>query len=239
MRGGNFKDNITVKGYIGGNLDRQDIVNYAIKGSSIDVPFKHRFLDANQSLNYIECHDNNTLFDKLTFSNEGESVDLLLNRVKFANKLLLLSFGMTLIHMGQEIGLSKSGLDNTYNVLKINNMNWKLVDQRFDLVEAFSKHVELRKAMSDFFKDIKEDVLVSSFDVSYWNNGMMVYTCDKAEIIKPFKKLAILINPTLEQKTYELDDYYRLLMNIKKIKEDAVNMKNGIIPPLTIQVLYK
>ena len=238
MRGGNFRDNITTKGYIGGNLERQDIVNYAIKGSTIDIPFKHRFLSAEQSLNYIECHDNNTLFDKLTFSNEGEDAETLLARVKFANKLLLLSFGMVLIHMGQEVGLSKSGLDNTYNVLKINNMSWKAVDERFAMVVAFAKHIELRKTIAEFFKKHDLSKVISSYDVSYWNNGMLAYTCEKTEILQPFKKMAVLINPTLEQKTYELDDYYHLLLNLKKIDE-GYQMKNGIIPPLTIQVLFK
>ena len=74
IKGGNFKNNINEKGYVGGRLDNQNVVNYAIRGSAIDDPFKHRFLDINQSLNYVECHDNNTLFDKLTFSNGYEEL---------------------------------------------------------------------------------------------------------------------------------------------------------------------
>ena len=66
---------------------------------------------------------------------------------------------------------------------------------------------------------------------------MMAYFSDRSEYIKPFKKIAILLNPTLEPKTYELDDYYRLLVDIKGSGEE-INMKNGIISPLSIQVLY-
>lgn len=237
LRGGNFASNITEKGYVGGYLDRNDIVNYVLRGSSIDIPFKHRFLDINQSLNYVECHDNNTLYDKLTFSNPDENSETLLKRVKFANELVLLSFGLPFIHMGQEIGLSKSGLDNTYNVLKVNNMNWKLVDERWSMVESLAKFIHFRKHMFSFFHAETSNDINKVFDTQYWGNGMMAYQSDKSDYIKPFKKIAILINPTNAPKTYELDDYYRLLVDLSSTGEE-INMKNGIIAPLNVQILY-
>ncbi len=237
LKGGNFKNNITERGYVGGYLDRNDIVNYVLRGATIDIPFKHRFLDINQSLNYVECHDNNTLFDKLSVSNSEENVDMLLKRVNFANELVLLSFGIPFIHMGQEIGLSKSGLDNTYNVLKVNNMNWKLVDERWPMVVSLAKFIKFRKHMFSFFNVENANEINKVFDTQYWGNGMMAYFSDKEQYIKPHKKIAILINPTTSQKTYELDDYYRLFVDIAGNGE-KINMKNGIIPPLSIQVLY-
>ena len=237
LRGGNFRDNIQEKGYVGGNLSRQDAVNYVLNGSTLDVPFSHRFLDFNQSLNYVECHDNNTLYDKLTFSNEGEAVETLLKRVEFANKLVLLSFGIPFIHMGQEIGLSKNGHDNTYNVLKVNNMDWKLVDERFEMVTRLAAFIKLRKELFYKFDNVDIKKIPSLYNTQYWGNGMMALYSDKSEMISPYKKMAVLINPTLEKQTYELDDYYRLLVNAND-KGEAINMKNGIIPPLSIQLLY-
>ena len=237
LRGGNFRDNITEKGYVGGNLSRQDAVNYVLNGSTIDVPFRHRFLDYNQSLNYVECHDNNTLYDKLTFSNEGEDETRLLSRVEFANKLVLLSFGIPFIHMGQEIGLSKNGLDNTYNVLKVNNMDWKLVDERFEMVTRLAEFIKLRKELFYKFTKISTKEIPSKFTTQYWNNGMMALCSDKHEFLTPYKKMAVLINPTLDKQTYELDEYYKLVVNAED-KGEAINMKNGIIAPLDIQLLY-
>ena len=237
IKGGNFKDNLHEPGYVGGRLDNLEVVNYAIRGSSIDVPFKHRFLDFNQSLNYVECHDNNTLFDKLSCSNSYEDEATLLNRVLFANKLVVFSYGMPLIHMGQEIGQSKSGLDNTYNVLKINNMDWKLVDARFDMVNELAKAIRLRKF---FLKKIhlKDGQNINDiFETQYWGNGILAYYSDKSEFFPPHKKVLWLFNPTLEQKTYDLDEYFQLLVDPAQ-KGDAIIMKNGIIPPLHIQVLY-
>lgn len=238
IKGANFRDRINEKGFVGGNVSRNDIVNYVIKGSAIDVPFAHRFSDYNQSLNYVECHDNNTLFDKLTFSNEGEDTSLLLKRVMFATDIVLLSFGISFIHMGQEIGLSKSGLDNTYNVLKVNNMDWKLVDERFDMVENFAHYVKLRKLFQKKFclydKDGKPEVL----ETTYWDNGIICYSSTNKEKLDGLKKVAVLVNPFTEAKNYELDDYYSIFFDVKENNKDSLNVKNGMLPPLSIQLLY-
>ena len=238
LRGGNFRDNITTKGFVGGNFSSNGYLDYLFKGSTLDNPIKHRFLDCNQSLNYVECHDNNTLYDKLTFSNGYESKDTLLKRVEFANKMVILSFGIGFIHMGQEIGQSKSGLDNTYNVLKVNNMNWKLVDERFDMVSRLASIIYFRKKMVSYFPGSRFDDIPHLFKVQYWNNSMIAYYVDDEEKMKPYKKIAVLLNPTLEKKTYELDDYYKLLVDVKAKGEDIM-MKNGIIPPLSVQILIK
>ena len=236
IKGGNFKNNINEKGYVGGRLDNQNVVNYAIRGSAIDDPFKHRFLDINQSLNYVECHDNNTLFDKLTFSNGYEDETTLLLRITFANSVLLHSLGMPLIHMGQEIGLSKSGLDNTYNVPKINNMDWHLVDERFEMVLELENLIKIRKLFFSKLAVDNREKINEIFETQYWNNGVLAFYSDKEEYLGNFKKVYVLINPTLDKKVYSLDDYYQLLVDPGR-KGEAIIMKNGIIPPLKIQIL--
>ncbi len=238
LKGGNFRDTLYQKGYVGGNLDRLDIVNYVFKGSSIDIPFRHRFIDANQSLNYVECHDNNTLFDKLSASNGDEDISLILKRIVFANQFVLYSFGIPFIHMGQEIGLSKSGLDNTYNVLKINNMDWKLVDERFDMVESLVSFIKIRKELVGFFRRHGEFDINADLYTQYWENGILALICENKEDIKPYKKALILINGTTNNLTYELDDYFRLFTGLNYKKENKIMMKNGMIAPLSIQILY-
>ena len=239
IKGGNFASNITDRGFINGNTSRNDIVNFVLKGSAIDIPFPHKFKDYNQSLNYVECHDNNTLFDKLTFSNPDEDKSVLLNRIKFANELILMSFGIPFIHMGQEIGLSKSGLDNTYNVLKVNNMDWKLLDERFEMVEDFIRYVNFRKFINTHFKLTDENGVPNKIDTQYWDNGVIAYTCEKPECIDGNKKISALINPTTETKMYELDDYYKIFVQAyKKSNGDTPSTKNGILPPLNVQLLY-
>ena len=238
LRGGNFKDNITQKGFVGGNADNKDLFIYVMLGSMLDKPYKKRYLSANQSLNYIECHDNNTLYDKLSFSNPEDDEQTLLKRVWFANTLNVLSFGMTFIHMGQEIGLSKNGLDNTYNVLKVNNMDWALVDERFEMVRFISQLIYFKKNLLSLLNIKNVDEGIKAFTtIDYWGNGIIALSNEKAGEFSEYKKFAVLINPSNENKTYELDDYYYLLTDLIN-KGDKIHVKNGILPPLSVQILY-
>lgn len=237
MKGGNFRDSITHKGFVGGNISQNNVVDYVIRGSCLDTPYPHRFSDYNQSLNYIECHDNNTLYDKLTFSNEDEDKETLLRRVRFANEVLALSFGMALIHMGQEIGQSKSGLDNTYNVLKINNMDWKLLDERYEMVEDLSKYISFRKYFHNNYKLYDKDNKPTVLLTQYWDNGVLAYYSNEKDSINNNEKVAVLVNPSNEAKPYELDDYYSVFFDLNK-KLSISHTKNGILPPLSVQLLY-
>jgi pullulanase len=103
----------SAKGYIGGDINYAYGMNYALRGSTVDYNYNAKFNDANQSINYAECHDNNTLYDKLVFSNPDEDEETLLARVKLTNGIIASSIGVPFYHMGQEIGQSKKGLDNT------------------------------------------------------------------------------------------------------------------------------
>ena len=88
----------------------------------------------------------------------------------------------------------KSYKDMDIDSIKKSASDWEGKYNKLLEEQENAKNEEIRsQRTNDFFKDIKEDVLVSSFDVSYWNNGMMVYTCDKAEIIKPFKKFDVCV----------------------------------------------
>ena len=116
------------KGLILGNSIDHGLIDDVLCGSILC----NRYASTNQSINYVECHDNQTLFDKLSYFSDNEELNL--QRVNFANAITILSLGVPFIHMGQEIGLSKCLLDNTYNVPKVNNMDWSLVETRSEMV---------------------------------------------------------------------------------------------------------
>lgn len=236
IKGPTFPDQLAQKGYIGGNLEKVDLIPYCLLGSVTNKPFKGKFLYAHQSVNYVECHDNNTLFDKLQASNPEEPVETILKRITLANSMVMYSFGIPFFHMGQEIGQSKFGLENSYNVKKVNNMSWALLDERFDMACYFSMIAYLRKFKLPFLRyDIEKNIDI--FTVQKWGNDILCLYSDNKELIAPYNKIVIIINPTNKNQPYELDDYYRYLSsNSKGLGE--IYIKRGIIPACSTQVLY-
>ena len=219
--------NLKEKGFICGATNYAYGVDFSFHASVLPLSYKPMFDTANQSLNYIECHDNNTLFDKLLISNKEEEEKTLLDRVTLANSILLLSFGIPFVHMGQEIGLSKDGLDNTYNVTRVNNLDYRLVDERFDMVNRFRLMNILRKKLG-YVSLSKPNEMENFFQISHWDNGAYCLVAKDKNIIDHEKEFIILINPTNEKISFELDSYYTVLEGVDE--EDEINIKNGFIP---------
>ena len=235
VKGPSAPYNLHEKGYICGNTSYVFGLDYAFHGCVLPLSYKPMFSTANQSLNFIECHDNNTLYDKLLVSNKNEDERTLLDRVNLANSILLLSFGIPFIHMGQEIGLSKDGLDNTYNVTKVNNLDYRLVDERFDMVNRFRLMNILRKKLG-YCHLFNPSDLDGFFTIAHWENGIYYLSAKNKNVVDHEKEFVILINPTSETVYYELEDYYTVLEGENKGEE--INIKNGFLPGCNLITLF-
>ena len=220
-------------GYILGNINNYFDIEDVLFGSVLS----NRYDSINQSINYVECHDNQTLFDKLSYFDDG--IENTLKRVKLANALVMFSFGVPFFHMGQEIGLSKQLLDNTYNVSKINNMDWKLVEERKEMVEYFKNLVEVRKKMKfssiDDTSEIKDNI-----DVTHMDNGLLKIRITNKKFLIADNEAIVFINPTLENISVELDDYYMLFLSgAGVVSQQKQLVKNFMIPKLSLEIIGK
>ncbi|MCR5308527.1 MAG: type I pullulanase, partial [Bacilli bacterium] len=236
IKGPTSRDRVQVKGYINGDISYTGGLDYIIHGCVKNISYHPRFSDANQSINYAECHDNNTLFDKLLESNYEESKETLLRRVNLCNDIILFSLGIPFFHMGQEIGLSKEGLDNTYNVVKVNNMNWNLVDERLEMVKHFKNMIELRK-MFKFTKIHSSKDIEKVFKIDHWNNGVYCVVISNETYSQPYKEIVLLINPINQDFTFELDNEYKLIQSINNTTNSAI--KTGIISNVSFNIYYR
>ena len=236
VKGPSSPFNLNEKGYICGNTSYQFGLDYAFHAGVLKLSYEPMFETANQSLNYLECHDNNTLYDKLLVSNANEEEKMLLDRVSLANTILLLSFGVPFLHMGQEIGLSKDGLDNTYKTLSVNNMDYRLVDERFDMVNRFRMMNILRRKLG-YSKLFKREDMDNYFEISHWDNGIYVLVAKNKNVVCQEKEFVIMLNPTDKVVSFELDDYYTVLKGLDE--GPTTNIKNGFLQGCKSLVLLR
>ena len=220
-------------GYIMGNYNNHFDIDDVLFGCTMS----NRYASMNQSINYVECHDNQTLFDKVSYFDE--SLETNLKRVKLANALTVLAFGVPFIHMGQEIGLSKELLDNTYNVKKINNMNWKLVEERSEMVNYISDLIKLRKQLHyDRISTIEE--IRDSVEITHHDNGLLtIKITDENFLLEDFKTDLILINPTEETITFDMDDDYSLFFGSGGLVDKRIPVRNVILSGLSLTIFAK
>lgn len=237
VRGSNgYGGSLMNAGYVNGNVGCANDVEYVMSGSSIDIERPARFLNANQTINYVECHDNHTLRDKLSFTNEEEEIDLILKRIKFANAINLLSIGVPLIHMGQEVGLTKHLQGNTYNVTEVNNMDWKVVDERFEMAKYLKDLIFFRKN-NDIFAEFDPNEYTKRVSFYQTDNGLLYtkYVNKKGGMFG--RTIVILMNPNAEPRSYVLtQDSTLVFSDVGNIINNEIIVSRGNIGPATIRI---
>ena len=146
----------------GGKTSYLDIL-YLVTGSSID---NYLFDSPNQSINYVECHDNYTFRDFVTSIAPNMSEEVMKDYAKLALSMVLVSQGVPFIHSGQEFFRTKYGVENSYKSPdEINMINWSLADENWDMVEMVRDLISIRKEYN-IFRQYRKSVIKSSIKLS-------------------------------------------------------------------------
>ncbi|MEI5908818.1 type I pullulanase [Bacillus spongiae] len=135
----------------------KEIVSLFIGHSIIDG-VKEGDLVARQSINYVECHDNYTLWDKISaiYPNETELNE---KRHRLASCMVLLSHGTPFLHGGQEFFRTKQGVENSYNSPDaINWFDWNLREKNDENIEYLKTIIALRKQQKVLQLDSREQI---------------------------------------------------------------------------------
>ncbi|WP_226670196.1 type I pullulanase [Metabacillus litoralis] len=127
-------------GFVYTNLEKNEQMKNLISGSA------NMFEDPHQSINYVESHDNHTMWDRFQLYAPDENIMVRKARHRLATSLVLLSQGVPFIHAAQEFFRSKQGVENSYNSSdEINWINWTDRSTHKDNVEYIKGLIQLRK----------------------------------------------------------------------------------------------
>ncbi|MEO3944453.1 type I pullulanase [Gorillibacterium sp. CAU 1737] len=106
--------------------------------------------EPDQCVNYVECHDNYTLWDKLEVTNGFEEEELEAMH-HLATGMVLTSQGIAFLHAGQEFLRTKNHVENSYKSLDpINWLDWDRCAVRQTDVHFVRQLISLRHAHPAF-----------------------------------------------------------------------------------------
>ncbi|MDD2398334.1 MAG: type I pullulanase [Bacilli bacterium] len=238
VKGPSADDRLAERGYLFGNADYRLGFKFAYVGGAIDLIFPRRYLSAAQSINYVECHDNATLADKLQVANSDEPEIIQLKRINMHNAVVMLAFGVPFFHKGQEIGVSKFGDTNSYRSGdRINQFAYVLLDNRLEMVHYFRQLTELRKDCP-FLRVTDPAIIEELIEYEDLPEGGLLIDYVGLTPEDPYRKFKVFINISTQMLFYELEDYEKVIFNnagYVKAKGEAY-VQNLMIAPLTILV---
>lgn len=130
-------------------------VDYS-KGNNSKKPYA---LSPTQVINYVSCHDDLTLTDKLIKSLPDESTADRQRAAKLAQTIVFTSQGTPFMFAGEEIFRDKKGVHNSYKSPdSINAIDWSKKHENADLFNYYRELIKLRKSHPAFRMTTAKDV---------------------------------------------------------------------------------
>lgn len=133
-------------GYANGDGNFVERLPAVVSGSCLEHMGEKRVLKSSQSVNFVEVHDNRTLWDHFLLTNPDATEDERKKMHQLATGLVFLSQGISFLHAGQEFFRTKQGDENSYiSGDEINQLDWKKREEEDENVQWIRTLIQLRK----------------------------------------------------------------------------------------------
>jgi len=195
-----FRDTVKQTIVQGSRLDKEHATSWLenVLTANVGLTGEPHFLAPHQAINYVECHDNATVFDYFDIQNPNISLRQRLANSRLALHIVLLAQGVPFLHSGQEFYRTKNLIDNTYNLPdEINKLDWLRSLHYSEDIEFLKQLIAFRKA-HPLLTLTTSSAIQKACQVKWLSPSFVEY-----KIQKDKQALTILINFGTEAATYE------------------------------------
>lgn len=236
------------KGFVAGNATDVESVKFGIVGAcyhpQIDyskVNYSHKaFASApSQVITYCECHDNNTLWDKLKLSATDTGVRARENMQLLALTIVLTSQGIPFLSEGTEFLHSKRGIDNSFQSGdSVNAIDWKVAKARERDVAYLQSLIRLRREHPAFRMTTAAQI-AANIHFEEGPPGCIVYTLDGAAVHDNWGKIWIAFNGTGETQTLQKPSGSSVFL--AGLADETMSGRDGtvMLPAYSAAVFYR
>lgn len=237
IKGSPFETELSDIGYGLGYTKEITRAMNVVAGSVTDIGMPALFKEPTMSINYVECHDNMTLFDKIMLANKCESLETRLKRQKMITALILVSQGVAFLHAGQEFNRTKDGDHNSYmSPDSINKLDWDRKDEYQETVDFVKDFITLRKSLKALRFDTTEEIK-KHITVQKHCDTLLEYTISDIKDYSPYEELKIFINPTHQPCDINLEKEYLIVADQNGLVKQHLKSKQITIHAIELKVL--
>jgi pullulanase len=192
------------KGFVSGLELREEAVKFGVIAATGHPQIVYDYVESSkhawaaepsQCVNYVSCHDNYTLFDKLKMSVPKATDAELRKMVKLAGALILTSQGIPFLHAGVEFCRTKNGDGNSYKSPdSVNQLDWNRKEKYADVFEYFKKLIQLRKNHPAFRMRATSDISRNLNFCTPYQLGVVSYCIQGDEAGDSWKNIILIFN---------------------------------------------
>lgn len=234
---GHYSD-ISDRGFVTGKRGCEETIKIGIvaatahpqvdyrKGNNSKFPYAK---SPQEVINYVSCHDDYTLTDKLAFSMKDASVSERKRAARLAQTIVLTSQGVPLISAGEEVFRDKKGVGNSYcSPDSINAIDWDLKTINNGQFEYYRELIALRKAHPAFRMRSAGEI---ARNIVFDNTGipnLISYSILNNANDDDWKEIKVVFNGNSEDISIDIQEYkWTVIACDGKIQATGLGLSNG------------
>ena len=192
-----------------------------------------------QSILYVSCHDNNTLYDKLKISRPDASEQELIAMDKLAQAVVFTSQGISFIHSGAELLRTKQGVENSYESPdSINQINWNWKVAHANVLDYYKNLIKLRKEHPAFRMTSASEVQ-KNLEFKTVEKGLISYQISNNANGDSWKNIYVIYNAQPKAVNYKITGTWNVAVMDDNFKVNKT-VKNSVnVPAISMAILYQ
>jgi pullulanase len=230
------------QGYADGDPTSFDGVVQGIVGSVTYSNSVHSFTqNSDETINYVSCHDNYTLWDHIAGGNPGVSEADRIKMDELAQTIILTSQGIPFLQGGEEMLRTKQNDGNSYNSGDaVNQFDWARKGQYRTVFDYYAALIHLR-LNHPAFRMTSADLIKQHLRFVKATGDMVDFQLTDNANGDSWKTIQVIFNPDATAQTVSLPSgSWTVVADGGKINEHGLRTASNsvTIQPYTAEILY-
>jgi pullulanase len=241
------------KGFVSGAPGMAESVKFGIVGSvqhpqvdysKVNYSKAPWAAEPYQTITYVSCHDDNTLWDRLKISNPNASEAELIKMDELANTIVFTSQGVAFLHAGAEMLRTKNGVANSFQSPDaINELDWGRKAKYKGVFNYYKSLIALRKHHPAFRMPSAQMIREHLKFINTKDDNLIAYQISGNANGDNWRNIMVVLNGNTTSTKFNLPDgRWRLVADGKTINEKSMKAVNGgtiVLPATSAYVLYE
>ncbi len=248
LKGSVFEEMDT--GFISGKPGMEESIKFGVVGciqhpqiayENVNYSKAPWTLEPWQSIAYVSCHDNHTLYDKLEISRPDATPEERIAMNQLAMGIVMTSQGISFLHAGGEMLRTKGGDHNSYRSPDaVNQIDYDRKNVYKSVFEYYKNLISLRK-QHPAFRIPSSEMVQNHLNFEPGEAGVVIYNLVNHANGDTWKNIKVIYNARTTPYQYTLEDSWKKAVWENVFYANPKEVVNGSIelPALAMTVVIQ